>query len=60
MQSGPYVEAKIKKEVHDRLVACAEITGRTYQSLVDEAMEDFAESFAITYVEEVAERAVAL
>lgn len=53
-----YTDSKIKTKHRDVLMKCAEITGRSYQSLVDEAMEDFAESYAITYVEEVAERAI--
>lgn len=53
-----YTDCKIKTKHSEVLRQCAGITGRSYQSLVDEAMEDFAESYAITYVEEVAEKAL--
>lgn len=49
-ESGPYVEVKIKKEIHERLLHCAEVTGRSYQSLLDEAVMYFEEAYVPAYI----------
>lgn len=57
MSSGPYVEVKIKREDFEALVKCAEVSGRSLQSLIDECTGYFVEAYVPAYVEGVAERA---
>lgn len=47
---------EIKTEHCDALRKCAEVTGRSYQSLVDEAMQYFVEAYVPTYIEYAAEQ----
>lgn len=51
------VEVKIKPEHYEKLAACAMVTGRSVESLLDEAMADFTQAFVPSYIEGVAERA---
>lgn len=45
-----YTTDKIKTEHCEALRKCADLTGRSYQSLIDEAMMYFVEAYVPAYI----------